>query len=554
LCTLTFRWTFREFNELPHAFERRLGPSYSAAEDYLKLFTKSAAIASLGRALVFISGSLGAVLLAFAAVNDSILLHVKLGQWNLLWYVGILGITFSVGKGMLPDTEVHPPYIRNLFAEMDSALAKIATHTHFFPDFWKGRGWDNVTQQAISGMFQYKAKLFLTELVAVMFAPLILGISLPKCAEDICAFVQQIKMEVPGSGDICGYSAFDFDTFEDDSWEGRTMGVRTAQSSVCHDGLQPPMTTESVSEPMNSQMPKTQNGKMEKSFFSFKSVHPSWKCSASGQYLVDRVETYQHQQAVALARERDYHIEAAARQLETLRILEQRQKEEDISASSAPDNNIDESYIGREAHISEADAGAHSGGESLFSRTRQDSLFEAGIHSDAVPPTRHPTSNTQAATSGSLPPRQRPGNPPPPDAALLLERNSIRRSPSPADIAVATSILHYGDTALSAELLRVLNRSTLDPNQSVAGSVLGTAFDHSLLSISNLNSTYQARDQGEDEVLDRNAQRQYMWLERYHSHLATQHEESEHSQLRNTQQGASTTSSSSMLGDRRSLV
>jgi hypothetical protein len=34
-------------------------------------------------------GSLGAVLLVFAMINDSILLHVN--DWNLLWYVGVVG-------------------------------------------------------------------------------------------------------------------------------------------------------------------------------------------------------------------------------------------------------------------------------------------------------------------------------------------------------------------------------------------------------------------------------------------------------------------------------
>jgi len=562
------KWTFREFNELPHAFERRLGPSYEAAEAYLKLFTKSPAVTSLGRALVFVSGSLGAVLLAFAAVNDSILLHVKLGNWNLLWYVGILGVTFSVGKAMLPDAGVHPPFLRNLFAEMDSAVANIATHTHFYPDIWKGRGWDDMTKQAISGMFQYKAKLFVSELLAVLFAPLILGFSLPKRAEEICSFVQQIKTEVPGAGDVCGYSTFDFDTFEDNNWEGRTIGVQNSPKSGYQAGLQS-LASESIPEPTIrlSPRPKTQNGKMEKSFFSFKAVHPSWKCSTSGQHLVDRVETYQHQQALALAKERNHHIEAAARQLETLRLLEERQREK-VNVSSARSNKIDESYIAKRAQISEADAGAHSGGESLPSRVGQGSTIGSGFKPDPSSPTHKVDfeEEMQGGTGAALPLPLRSG---PLQANLpssLHARNySLGRSPSPANLSAATSILHYGDAALSAELLRVLNRSTLDPNQSVAGSVLGTAFDHSLPSLSNLNAVSSSFDPEDDEALDRNAQRQYMWLERYHSHLATQNEESEMTEHRdgsvsssqnqqNIRQGACPTSAPVPEEDRQSIV
>ena len=130
------RWTFREFNELPHIFERRLGPSYEAAEEYLiNLFAPVSLLNSVGRVLVFLSGSLGVVCLALAALNDASLLDVKLGHWNLLWYVGILGVGYSVGKGMLPKITVAERYRRNFFAEMDTALEKITHHTHYYPEF-----------------------------------------------------------------------------------------------------------------------------------------------------------------------------------------------------------------------------------------------------------------------------------------------------------------------------------------------------------------------------------------------------------------------------------
>jgi autophagy-related protein 9 len=34
------RWKFREFNELPHVFERRLDESYPAAKQYVDQFPK----------------------------------------------------------------------------------------------------------------------------------------------------------------------------------------------------------------------------------------------------------------------------------------------------------------------------------------------------------------------------------------------------------------------------------------------------------------------------------------------------------------------------------
>jgi hypothetical protein len=252
-----------------------MGPSYEATEKYLKLFTQSTIVTTLGRLLVLISGSLGAILVAFATLNDAILLHVKIGDWNLLWYVGVLGVVYSTGKALQPSPGVHPRYMRNLFGEMDAALAQVATHTHHYPEVWKARGWDRETYNAVSALFQYKAKLFVLEVISVIFAPIILCVSFPKCAEHICEFVMAIKAEVPGAGEVCGYATFNFDVFGDHNWEGRTMGGGGDEN-----GVQSDMTgsfSASVIRTNNVDAatkmhpkPKAMQGKMEKSFFSFK--------------------------------------------------------------------------------------------------------------------------------------------------------------------------------------------------------------------------------------------------------------------------------------------
>lgn len=261
------KWTFREFNELPHIFERRIGPSYQAAEDYLNLFAPSSLLNTIGRVLVFLSGSLGAVCLALAAVNDAILLHVKFGHWNLLWYVGILGVCYSIGKGMLPKITVAERYRRNLFAEMDSALEKVTHHTHYYPEFWKKRGWDDIIKSSFLEYFQYKVQLFVLELASVVVAPIILCISLPRRAEEICSFVQYTKTEVVGTGDHCGYGTFDFDLFEDECWEGQTLNnVEDGINQSINDRV----GTSSQFNTAWQRCPKAKHGKMEKSFFNFK--------------------------------------------------------------------------------------------------------------------------------------------------------------------------------------------------------------------------------------------------------------------------------------------
>lgn len=48
------------------------------------------------------------------------------------------------------------------------------------------------------------------ELLAVLFAPVILCFSMPSCAQEIVEFVTEHTVEVPGVGSVCSYSVFDF--------------------------------------------------------------------------------------------------------------------------------------------------------------------------------------------------------------------------------------------------------------------------------------------------------------------------------------------------------
>lgn len=487
----------REFNELPHFFERRLGPSYESAENYLKLFTQNPIVTSLGRIMVFIGGSLGAVLLVFAAINDSILLHVKISDWNLLWYVGILGVVYSAGKSILPDPNVHPKYTRNLFADMDATLAQVTAHTHHYPESWKGSGWRRRTYKEFSKMFKYKTQLFVMEVVSVIMAPLVLCISLPKCAEQICEFVLTTKTEVPGAGDVCGFATFDFDSFQDENWEGRTMGTGSgdafgARSNMTGSVMASTFLTHSVETARSLHpRPKARQGKMEKSFFSFKAAHPTWKCSQSGQNLVDKVAQYQYNETVALTRERQLHIEAAARQLETLSQLEKRRLAESALAAAGT-KQFDESYIAQLPKRPDAGSGADSGGGGSIPVTYPgNTAGETPVPRSETPavggPTRVHFDDIQMPTKSS-------GESPPPPFVSSEQPNAVPSQPNPAlasctarpvaapasipsSNAAASSVLHYTDAGLSTELRRILNRSTLEADVSAAGSVLGGGYD-----------------------------------------------------------------------------
>lgn len=281
------KWIFREFNELPHLFERRLLKSYEPAETYINLFGSNEIIAAFGRILTFIGGSIGLVILLFATMNDAIVLHVKIGDWNLLWYAGIAGAIYSTGKAMIPTINAQPKSTRNLYNEMNEALIEVSNHTHYFPSIWKGRGWHPLTHAKFSSMFQYKAKLFANEIISLILSPYILYVSLANCSEVICEFVLAIRSNIPGAGDVCGYATFDFNKFNDESYfddndndndggHNHNNNNNSSSSQMRTDPLAVSLAesiyqTGNVDEAVRRfPTPTTRYGKMKNSYMSFK--------------------------------------------------------------------------------------------------------------------------------------------------------------------------------------------------------------------------------------------------------------------------------------------
>mmetsp|Transcript_15761 Transcript_15761/g.23199 ORF Transcript_15761/g.23199 Transcript_15761/m.23199 type:complete len:924 (-) Transcript_15761:113-2884(-) len=488
--SLAAKWTFREFNELPHFFERRLGPSYEATEEYLKLFRQSELVTTVGRILAFVGGSFGGILLVFAAINDAILLHVKLGNFNLLWYVGMMGVLYSAGKSMLPNPDIHLRYNRNLIEEMDEGLRNIASHTHHYPETWKGKGYDHKTRKIITSMFSNKAKIFLNELTSLVAAPFILCYYLPRCAEHICEFAMTGKEEVPGVGDICGYATFDFDKFSDEEWEGKSMGVGRGNISVSVAELQ---DVEAATRLLPK--PKAYHGKMEKSFFGFKGNSPSWKSTKSGQSLIDQVNAFKQSQSKAIALEQKQHLEAAARQLETLTALQQRP----MSPSQVV-TQIHESYIDANLpHQPDADSGG--GGTASFDDERS-STFQSDL--PRAPSLQN--NNLQSDLDNKRSEEATVSAPHQPSQSMTLQRSSSNNSQR-----------NFDATALSMVLSTELRRVVLDPDLSTTASFSG-AHDQSFRS----NLPRNRAQNSSDEQQLRIEHVQYLWLQRFHAHVAEQ--------------------------------
>lgn len=117
-------------------------------------------------------------------------------------------------------------------------------------------------------LFDYKVSLFLQELLSVVFAPLVLCVSLPKCSDQIIDFFREFTIHVDGLGYVCSFSQFNFEKHGNPKY-----GVEGAS--------------------VNDDYYLSKEGKMEKSFINFKANNPHWEPRDTlGSMYLGRLEAF----------------------------------------------------------------------------------------------------------------------------------------------------------------------------------------------------------------------------------------------------------------------
>jgi len=268
-------WTFREFNELPHVFEDRINKSYGPTNDYLSLFYNPY-ISIVARSISYMAGSFIAVLLFLSLLGEGILLYVHVGGHNLLWYIGVLSAIFAGARSIMPDesSKYSNHYRRGNHEEL---VTQIASHTHYYPQYWHQRCHTIIVKDDISDLFPYKIHLFLMEILSVLLTPTVLCFSLPSCASVIIDFVRDHSKYIEGVGAVCDYSLFELDKYGDENY-GTLLNENNRN------------------ENNRNEKNKLLNGKLEQSFINFKTTHPHWNNvydqNNTGNRMFDRIQLY----------------------------------------------------------------------------------------------------------------------------------------------------------------------------------------------------------------------------------------------------------------------
>ncbi|KDQ60878.1 hypothetical protein JAAARDRAFT_151722 [Jaapia argillacea MUCL 33604] len=264
-------WKFREFNELPHVFHRRLDESYPIASMYIGQFPNEK-MALIMRFVAFVAGSFAAVLLLASVIDPDLFLHFEVTPHRtVLFYLTVFGSVLAVARGMIPD--------ENTVFDPDALMEEVVQYTHYMPDGWKGFLHSKKVHQEFGELFTLKIMIFAKEILSVVLTPWILWFSLPECAPEIVDFFRTFTIHVDGIGYICSFAQFNF--------EKHGNAKFGAPAKVDDERLM------------------SRDGKMEKSFLSFKAAHPAWNPSdPSGSLYLSRMANYRATHSGLLARRR----------------------------------------------------------------------------------------------------------------------------------------------------------------------------------------------------------------------------------------------------------
>ncbi|KAH9001006.1 APG9-domain-containing protein [Lactarius akahatsu] len=235
-------WKFREFNELPHLFERRLKESYPIANMYMGQFPNEK-LAICMKFLAFIAGSFAAVLLLATVIEPELFIHLEITPHRtVLFYLSVFGGILAVARGMIPE--------ENRVFDSEVLMEALVQYTHYLPDEWRAQLHAKTVHTQFGELFQMKVVTFVTELASVVLTPFILWFALPPCAPAIVDFFREFTVHVDGLGYVCSFAVFDFQRHGNVKF-GAPTNVSDARLM-------------------------SNDGKMEKSFVSFKAAHPEW--------------------------------------------------------------------------------------------------------------------------------------------------------------------------------------------------------------------------------------------------------------------------------------
>lgn len=194
-------WKFREYNELYHLFQRRIGLSANLADKYINQFPKEGTNIFL-RFVAFVSGSFVAILALLTIFDPENFFNFEIThERTVLFYITVLGAIWTMCRNSVSDDY-------NVF-DPDKTINELAAYTHYLPEDWNGKYHTEEVKNEFCKLYNLRVVILIRELASLVVTPFILWFSLPKSADKIVEFFRETSVYVDGLGYVCKYAMFE---------------------------------------------------------------------------------------------------------------------------------------------------------------------------------------------------------------------------------------------------------------------------------------------------------------------------------------------------------
>ncbi|KAK4228144.1 autophagy protein Apg9-domain-containing protein [Podospora fimiseda] len=195
-------WKFREFNELPHLFKKRLDMSYPFATHYMDQFPKIKTEMAF-RTIAFISGAIVTILAIASIIDPEMFLAFEITpDRTVLFYTAVFGGIWAFAHGSLSEA--------NSVFDPEYSMHRVIEYTHYEPDHWKDRLHSFDIKQEFSELYKIKIVIFIEEILGILTTPFVLLHTLPAMSDKIIDFFREFTIHVDGLGYVCSFAEFDF--------------------------------------------------------------------------------------------------------------------------------------------------------------------------------------------------------------------------------------------------------------------------------------------------------------------------------------------------------
>lgn len=207
-------YKFRDYNELPHDFQRRINNSYKEANKYINYFDTHW-ICILSEFAIFILGGIFLILLILTLTNDE------------AWYVLILGIIGTI-IALIRSTQ---PSEYKVYSYSDT-MQKIVSNIHYLPDTWISMAHTPMVYKEFSKLFAYQVYNWTDELLSLILCPYIFGISMANNSDKLVNFMQKNTVICERVGHVYKLTLFEQEELASITEDRSNEDTRKLQMSI----------------------------------------------------------------------------------------------------------------------------------------------------------------------------------------------------------------------------------------------------------------------------------------------------------------------------------